>query len=367
MNFGSLLGIWLSTRMKGSILLQESRMHWWQRIWQRWGFSKYLVILGCLLFLGLHSCAQNTVEIVLVSNSVTKTAYQQITDKFAEQWRKDHQQTVIFSQSYGSSGAQTRSVIAGLEADVVALALEPDINKIQAAKVRDIPLIQPGWQKEFPGGSIVSKSVVALVTQPGNPQQIKSWADLLRPGLKIITTNPKTSGAARWIFLALWNGLDNPTETKMQQIYQNSVVLAKDARESSDVFFKQGQGDVLLTYENEAILIAKKGEKLDYLSPPLNISIDLPVAIVDANVDKHGNRAVVEAFVKYLFEPTAQQEFAKVGFRSILPAVQKEFAQQYQPVTNAVNVQKLGGWSAIQKQFFADNAMFDQIERNLKK
>jgi sulfate/thiosulfate transport system substrate-binding protein len=200
MNFGSLLGVWLSTKMKRSILLQESRMHWWQRMWQRWGFSKYFVILGCLLFIGLHSCVQNTVEIVLVSNSVTKTAYQQITDKFAEQWHKDHQQTVIFSQSYGSSGAQARSVIAGLEADVVALALEPDINKIQAAQVQDIPLIQPGWQKEFPGGSIVSKSVVALVTQPGNPQQIKSWADLLRPGLKIITTNPKTSGAARWTF-----------------------------------------------------------------------------------------------------------------------------------------------------------------------
>jgi sulfate/thiosulfate transport system substrate-binding protein len=342
-------------------------MHWWQRIWPRLGFSKYFVILGCLLFLGLHSCAQNTVEIVLVSNSVTKTAYQQITDKFAEQWQKDHKQTVIFSQSYGSSGAQTRAVIAGLEADVVALALEPDINKIQEAKVRDIPLIQPGWQKEFPGGSIVSKSVVALVTQPENPQQIKSWSDLLRPGLKIVTTNPKTSGAARWIFLALWNGLDNPTEAKMQQIYQNSVVLAKDAREASDVFFKQGQGDVLLTYENEAILIAKKGEKLDYLSPPLNISIDLPVAIVDANVDKHGNRAVVEAFVKYLFEPTAQREFARVGFRSILPAVQQEFAQQYQFTNPAADVQKLGGWPKVQKQFFATNGMFDRIERNLKK
>ena len=153
----------------------------------------------------------------------------------------------------------------------------------------------------------------------------------------------------------------------MQQIYQNSVVLAKDAREASDVFFKQGQGDVLLTYENEAILIGKKGEKLDYISPPTNISIDLPVAMVDANVDKHGNRAVVEAFVKYLFETAAQQEFAKVGFRSILPPVQKEFARQYQTVTNAANVQKLGGWPAIQKQFFADNAMFDRIERNLKK
>jgi sulfate/thiosulfate transport system substrate-binding protein len=337
-------------------------MDWWQTRWRRLGFSKYFIILGCLLLLGLHSCAQNTVEIVLVSNSVTKTAYQQITDKFAAQWQKEHKQTVIFSQSYGSSGAQARAVIDGLEADVVALALQPDIAKIEKAG-----LIQPGWEKELPGGSIVSKSVVALVTQPGNPQKILSWADLSRPGLKIITTNPKSSGAARWIFLALWGGLENPSEAKMQEIYRNTVVLAKDAREASDVFFKQGQGDVLITYENEAILIGQKGEKLDYLSPPVNISIDMPVAIVDTNVDKHGNRLVVEAFTKYLFEQTAQQEFAKVGFRSIIPSVQQQFAQQYQSISHIININELGGWPKAQKQFFADNAMFDRIEANLKK
>jgi sulfate/thiosulfate transport system substrate-binding protein len=337
-------------------------MDWWQTCWRRLGFSKYFIILGCLLFLGLHSCAQNTVEIVLVSNSVTKTAYQQITDKFAAQWQKEHKQTVVFSQSYGSSGAQTRAVIDGLEADVVALALQPDIAKIEKAG-----LIQPGWEKELPGGSIVSKSVVALVTQPGNPQKILSWADLSRPGLKIITTNPKSSGAARWIFLALWGGLENPTEAKMQEIYRNTVVLSKDAREASDVFFKQGQGDVLITYENEAILIGQKGEKLDYISPPINISIDMPVAIVDTNVDKHGNRLVVEAFTKYLFEQTAQQEFAKVGFRPIIPSVQQKFAQQYQPISRMININELGGWSKAQEQFFADNAMFDRIEANFKK
>jgi sulfate/thiosulfate transport system substrate-binding protein len=337
-------------------------MDWWQTCWRRLGFSKYFIILGCLLFLGLHSCAQNTVEIVLVSNSVTKTAYQQITDKFAAQWQKEHKQTVVFSQSYGSSGAQTRAVIDGLEADVVALALQPDIAKIEKAG-----LIQPGWEKELPGGSIVSKSVVALVTQPGNPQKILSWADLSRPGLKIITTNPKSSGAARWIFLALWGGLENPTEAKMQGIYRNTVVLAKDAREASDVFFKQGQGDVLITYENEAILIGQKGEKLDYISPPVNISIDMPVAIVDTNVDKHGNRLVVEAFTKYLFEQTAQQEFAKVGFRPIIPSVRQKFAQQYQPISRMININELGGWSKAQEQFFADNAMFDRIEANFKK
>jgi sulfate/thiosulfate transport system substrate-binding protein len=335
-------------------------MHWWQRIWLRLGKRLMLFILGAWLSFSLHSCTQK-VEITLVSNSVTKTAYQQITDDFAEKWRKEHGQIVVFSQSYGSSGAQTRAVIDGLEADIVALALQPDIAKIEKAG-----LIQSGWEKEFPGNSIVSKSVVSLITQPGNPQKITSWSDLGRPNLKIITTNPKSSGAARWIFLAIWNGLDNPSVAKMQQIYQNTVVLAKDAREATDVFFKQGQGDVLVTYENEAILIGKKGEKLSYVSPPINISIDMPVAIVDANVDKHRNRAVVEAFAKYLFEKTAQQEFAKVGFRSILPAVQKEFAAQYQPLSKAVSI-NADGWKKAQAEFFGKDAMFDRIEANLKK
>jgi sulfate/thiosulfate transport system substrate-binding protein len=336
-------------------------MHWWQKIWSRLGKYFTLFILGAWLCLSLHSCTQ-TVEITLVSNSVTKTAYQQITDNFAEKWRKEHGQIVIFSQSYGSSGAQARAVMDGLEADVVALALQPDIAKIEKAG-----LIQPGWEKEFPNNSIVSKSAVAIITQAGNPQQVKSWSDLSRPGLKIVTTNPKTSGAARWIFLALWHGSENPTEAKMQEIYQNSVVLTKDAREASDVFFKQGQGDVLLTYENEAILIRQKGEKLDYLSPSPNISIDMPVAIVDTNVDKHNNRPVVEAFTKYLFEAAAQQEFAKVGFRTSLPAVQKQFAQQYQPIERLLNVNSLGGWKPAQSQFFEKKAMFDRIEANLKR
>jgi sulfate/thiosulfate transport system substrate-binding protein len=326
---------------------------WWQWLGLFW--------VGWCLAL-LTACTP-TVEITLVSNSVSKAAYQQITDRFAEEWHRQHpSQQVSFNQSYGSSGAQTRAVIDGLEADVVALALQPDVDKIQKAG-----LIEKGWAAEFPNQSIVAQTVAAIVTQPGNPKNIKSWADLAQPGLKIVTTNPKSSGAARWTFLAIWGGLPQASEAEIQKIYQNAMVLAKDAREASDVFFKQGQGDVLITYENEAILVGQKGDPVTYISPPSNISIDFPIALVDKNVDKHQNRLVVEAFIKYLFTAPAQAEFAKVGFRPVLPEVHSQFAQQYQPVPTLFTVDKMGGWSAAQQQFFANGAMFDRIEANLKK
>ncbi len=346
-------------------------MNWWQQLFklsQRQAIALAGVI--CCLLIGLNSCIPgNNVEITLVSYTVTKAAYQQITDNFAEEWQKSHHQNVIFNQSYGASGSQSRAVVDGLEADVVALSLQPDINKIQKAG-----LIDQGWEEELPHKSIVSQSVVSLITQPGNPKQIKTWADLAQPGLKIITANPKSSGVAKWNFLAIWGGLAKESADQealvveqVQKIYQNAIVLAKDAREASDTFFKQGQGDVLITYENEAILISQKGEKLDFVSPPVNISIDNPVAIVDQNVRKHQNQAVVEAFVKYLFTPAAQREFAKVGFRPILPAVYQEFNQQYQKVDQRFSAQEIGSWKEIQSKFFAEGALFDRIEANLKK
>jgi sulfate/thiosulfate transport system substrate-binding protein len=329
--------------------------------WRRW--QSWFVGLFCATWFLVAGCnVGNSVEITLVSNSVSKAAYQQIADNFATAWYQQHKQQVFFNQSYGSSGGQTRAVIDGLEADVVALALQPDIAKIEKAG-----LIEKGWEKEFPDKSIVAKSVVSLITQTGNPKGIKDWIDLAKPGLKIVTTNPKSSGAARWTFLGIWGGLPQATEAEMQKIYQNAVVLAKDAREASDTFFKQGQGDVLITYENEAILIGQKGETVAYTSPSTNISIDFPVAIVDKNVAKHDNRLVVEAFVKYLFTAPAQEEFARVGFRPVLKEVQEEFARQYQPVKNMFTTDRFGGWKKAQAEFFADGGMFDRIETNLKR
>lgn len=223
-------------------------------------------------------------------------------------------------------------------------------------------------EKRLPNRSIVTQSVVTLVTTPENPQGIKNWQDLAKPGVKLITANPKSSGLARWNFLALWGAITQTGGNETQalefttQVYKNAVVLARDAREASDAFFKQGQGDVLLTYENEAILVGQKGEQINYISPTPNISIDNPVALVDRNVDKHKNRLVVEAFLQYLFSPEAQAEFAKVGFRPIDPQVYQQFSKQYPPVKQLSNITTFGGWSKVQKEFFTDGGVFDRIQ-----
>ncbi len=309
------------------------------------------------------------VELTLVSFAVTKAVHEAIIPKFVEQWKKDHNQNVSFKQSYGGSGSQTRAVIDGLEADVVHLALALDTQKIEKAG-----LIQPGWEKEVPNNGIVSKSVAALVTREGNPKGIKTWADLGKNGVKLITADPKTSGIARWNFLALWNsviktGGDEAKATDfVTKVYTNVPLLTKDAREASDVFFKQGQGDALINYENEIILAQQKGEKVNYVVPDVNISIDNPIAVVDKNVDKHGTREVAEGFVKYLYSPEAQQEFAKLGFRPVdetAPAT-KELAGKYPKVKTLGTVGDYGGWDTVQKKFFADGGLFDKIQAQKK-
>lgn len=336
-------------------------------------------LLGLSLTVFLSSCggghrpvasdAPNTgnksdVELTLVSFAVTEAAHEAVIPKFVEKWRQEHNQNVRIKTSYGGSGTQTRAVIDGLEADIVHLALALDTDKIVQAG-----LITPGWETELPNNSIVSQSVAALVTRPDNPKGIKTWQDLSRDGIRLITADPKTSGVARWNFLVLWNaGLkasksEAAAEEFVTKAYRNAPILTRDAREATDVFFKQGQGDALINYENEIILAQQKGETVNYVIPEVNISIDNPVAVVDTNVDKHGNRAVAEAFAQFLFTPEAQVEFAKVGFRPVDPKVarQPEFLSQYPPVKDLATVKDFGGWAAAQKKFFADGAMFDKI------
>ncbi len=313
---------------------------------------------------GANSAAKKgDVELTLVSFAVTKAAHDQIIPKFVEQWKKEHNQNVTFKPSYGGSGSQARAVIDGLEADVIHLALALDTNKVEKAG-----LIQAGWEKEAPNDGIVSKSVAAIVTREGNPKGIKTWADLAKPGVKVITANPKTSGGARWNFLALWGSItktggdENKALDLTTKVIKNAPVLPRDARESSDAFFKQGQGDALINYENEMILAKKNGQNAPYVVPDVNISIDNPIAVVDKNVDKHGTREVAEAFVKFLYTPEAQREFAKAGFRPVDAAVAKEVEKDFPPVKTLFTVQDLGGWSEIQKKFFDDGAVFDKIQ-----
>ncbi|MGB3789966.1 MAG: sulfate ABC transporter substrate-binding protein [Phormidesmis sp.] len=307
--------------------------------------------------------APKTAELTLVSYAVTQAAYEKIIPQFAEQWKAKTGQEVVFEQSYGGSGSQTRAVLEGLDADVVALALALDTKKLEEGG-----LIEPGWEKEAPNDSIVTKSVAALVTREGNPKNIQGWDDLTRDDVKVITANPKTSGGARWNYLAMWGhltqtGKDEATAQKyVSKVYGSVPVLPKDAREASDVFYQRKQGDVLINYENEVLLAAQKGEVQPYIIPDVNISIDNPVTVVDANVEKHGTREVAEAFVAYLFTPEAQQEFAKAGFRPVDAGVSEEFDKEYPKISKLFTVADLGGWDQIQKKFFDDGAEFDKIQ-----
>jgi sulfate/thiosulfate-binding protein len=306
-----------------------------------------------------------TVEITLVSYAVTKAAYEKIIPQFVAKWKREKGQNVVIRESYGGSGSQTRAVIDGLPADVVALALALDTQKIQQAG-----LIRPGWENRAPNRSIVTRSLVALETREGNPKKIQGWADLAKPGIKVITANPKTSGVARWNFIALWGsvtkngGDEGKARDFVTKVFRNVPVLPKDAREASDAFYKKGQGDVLLNYENEVILAAQQGKTShSYVLPPVNISIDAPVAVVDKNVDKRGTREVSEAFVKFLFTPEAQREFAKTGFRPVNSTVQKEVQSKFPRVPKVYTIESLGGWQAAQNKFFKDGTIFDQIQR----
>lgn len=348
----------------------------WHRIRLKRFVSLFLVGLG--LSVAIAACAGNTntggsstsanqgggnVELNFVSFAVTKAAHDEIIPKFVEQWKKENNQNVTFNQSYGGSGSQTRAVIDGLEADIVHLALALDTKKIETAG-----LIQPGWEKEAPNNAIVSKSVAALVTREGNPKSVKTWADLAKDGVSVITANPKTSGGARWNFLGLWGsvtqtgGDDAKAQDYTAKVFKNVPVLPRDAREASDAFFKQGQGDVLINYENEMILAQQQGEKVPYVVPDVNISIDNPIAVVDKNVDKHNTRKVAEAFVQFLYTPESQRAFAKYGFRPVEPSVGEEVAKQFPPIKTLFTVQDMGGWDEIQKKFFDDGAIFDKIQ-----
>jgi sulfate transport system substrate-binding protein len=335
--------------------------------WALWAIA-VLLLGGLSACGGNHETAQTggkeseNQKLTLVSYAVTRNAYEKIIPKFVKQWQEKTGKTVTFDQSYGGSGSQTRAVVDGLEADVVALALSSDIQKIEKAG-----LIEPKWETEAPNNSIVTKSVVAFVTRKPD-LKLAQWSELAEKNLKVITANPKTSGGARWNFLGLWGSVTQSGGTPAQaqafveKIYQNVPVLPKDAREASDVFYKQGQGDVLLNYENEVILAKQKGENQPYSVPTdYNISIDAPVAVVDSNVDKHGTREVAEAFVKFLFTPEAQKDFAESGFRPVDQTVAKEYASQYPTVKHLFTVQDLGGWEKVQTEFFDDGAIFDKI------
>ncbi len=301
--------------------------------------------------------------LLLVSYAVTKSAYDRILPRFQAAWKAQTGKDVAIRTSYGGSASQTRAIIDGLDADVATLALAGDVQKLDKAG-----LVDPGWDKELPNDSIITHSVVAFLTRPGNPKGVKQWADLAQPGLSVITANPKTSGGARWNFLGLWGSVARTGGTEAQAkdfvsaVYRKVDNLPKDAREATDTFLKRGQGDVLLNYENEAIQATKAGElQTPFVVPQVNVRIEAPVVIVDRNVERHGNRAAAEALAKYLSSEEAQRIFAEEGFRPVDPQVWSQVRSRFAPVKTLFDAASFGGWQSIDQTFFAKGAVWDQL------
>jgi len=302
-------------------------------------------------------------ELTLVAHSAAREAYEAIVPQFVERWEQRTGEALRMYQSYGPSGGQARAVLEGLEADVVALALGADLAPLQAAG-----LVAPGWRQALPNRAVPHYSVVALATRAGNPQGIRDWPDLTDAGISVVAPNPKTSGGARWTFLALWgaatrqDGMPDPL-TYVRRVYGNAPILPRSTREASTVFLQQKQGDVLLTYESVARFAQRSGLKLSYTVPEPNLRADSPVAVVDRHVEQHGNRAVAEAFARYLFSSPAQREFARAGFRPIEPGAASAAARPFPAVAPLLTVTDFGGWEAAQQRFFARGGTFDRAVR----
>ncbi|WP_099798692.1 sulfate ABC transporter substrate-binding protein [Parathermosynechococcus lividus] len=335
---------------------------WFILFWAGLGLSGLLAT--CEVQQTLPDGRPERVYLTLSSFAVTKKAHEAIIPLFVEKWQKEHQQTVRFRTSYGPSGSQSRAVIDGLEADIVHLSLGLDIDRIAKAG-----LIRSDWATQAPNNSIVTTSVCALITRPGNPKHLQTWQDLTREGVTFVTADPKTSGAARWNFLALWGSVTAVGGTPAQarqfvtEAFRHVAVLPRDGREATDAFLKQGQGDALINYENEVILAGLKGQALSYTIPKVNVLIQNPIALVDRYVDKHGTREVAKAYIDFLFTPEAQKIFARYGFRPIDAAVLAAHQQQFPVVPTLFTVADLGGWETVQRQFFANGALFDQIQQ----
>lgn len=307
----------------------------------------------------------NSVELTNVSYDPTRELYQAINPAFAAKWQKQTGQTVTFRMSHGGSGKQSRAIIDGLGADVATLALAYDIDAI-AARAKLLPA---DWQKVLPDNSSPYTSTIVFLVRKGNPKHIRDWGDLVRPGVSVITPNPKTSGGARWNFLAAWaygrkaGGSDAAAEGFVRKLFAQVPVLDSGSRGATTTFAERGIGDVLISWENEALLAKKKmgKDQFDVVVPSISILTEPPVAVIAANAKKHGTEAVAKAYLEYLYSPEAQVAIARNFYRPRDPQVAAQFKSQF-PDVNLVTVDKdFGGWAHAQKTYFDDGGVFDRI------
>jgi len=310
--------------------------------------------------------AQADVTLLNVSYDPTRELYQEYNKAFAAYWEGEAHEKVVVKQSHGGSGKQARSVVDGLEADVVTLALAYDIDEI-SEKARLIPA---DWQKRLPHNSAPYTSTYIFVVRKGNPKGIRDWSDLAKPGVSVITANPKTSGGARWGYLAAFgSALRRPggSEAKAREfiskLYANVPVLDSGARGSTVTFAERGIGDVLLAWENEAYLALKEfgADRFDIVYPPQSILAEPPVSLVDKVVDKHGTRKVAQAYLEYLYSPTGQDIAARNYYRPIDAKVAAKYEKQFPKVSLFTIDETFGGWQKAQKTHFAEGGIFDQI------
>ena len=311
------------------------------------------------------------VELLNVSYDPTRELYEAINPKFIAKWKADAGQDLTINMSHGGSGKQARAVIDGLDADVATLALAYDIDEI-ASKAKAAPA---EWQKRLPHNSSPYTSTIVFLVRKGNPKGIKDWADLVKPGIAVITPNPKTSGGARWNFLAAWAyahdkfGSDAAAEDFVRKLYGNVPVLDSGARGSTTTFVERQIGDVLLAWENEAFLAQKElgAGKFEIVAPSVSILAEPPVTVLDTNAKRHGTEKVAQAYLEYLYTPEAQEIIARNYYRPIDETVAAKYAANF-PRINLVTIDgAFGGWQAAQKKFFADGGLFDKIFAQAKK
>lgn len=331
-------------------------------------FGKILMfILACTVFIVFFTgCSSDSTGLTLtnVSYDPTRELYEAYNTMFADYWSKTNNQNVTITQSHGGSGSQALAVVNGLAADVITLALEGDVQS-----VADAGLINEGWIDEFGNDSAPYTSTIVFVVRTGNPRSIKDWDDLTGEGVGVITPNPKTSGGARWNFLAAWAFAENlygEDEASilqfMKNIYNNVLVLDSGARSSTNTFAENGQGDVLLAWENEAFLLLKEyPEKYEVITPSISILCQPTVAIVDKTADTRGTQEVAAAYLQYLYSDEAQNLIARNYYRPSNQDILKEYSNIFNLNINLVEIDHFGGWTEAQSVYFSDGGIFDEI------
>ena len=310
--------------------------------------------------------AEESVLILNVSYDPTRELYQEFNEAFVQHWRAETGQTVVIRQSHGGAGKQARAVIDGLEADVVTLALAYDIDMMH----KEADLIPADWQKRLPYNSCPYTSTIVFLVRKGNPKGVKDWGDLVRPDVSVITPNPKTSGGARWNYLAAWSyastlygGGEAETLGFMKKLYKNVPVLDTGARGSTNTFVQRRIGDVFLAWENEALLVAERlrpGE-FEIVVPSVSILAEPPVTLIDKVVDRRGTRQVATAYLEYLYSEAGQELIAKHFYRPRLPDVAKKYEDRYPKVKLITVDDEFGGWQAAHMKHFTEGGLFDEI------